>query len=169
MASASGAFVAGNLVKSLAEKGESPPNEMQVESYWRVDPALNHVNKGSPAMTKKDSAESLVMVPDATVGGATDRPDAKAVVTPEGGDRGGNVPKAVDSPEEGEEYGDVSPSRASSVARSGAPSSSRSTRSSKFDKYYHKKLVSILQCVCVVICMDIQFHCQLHAARYVLC
>lgn len=170
MASASGAFVAGNLVKSLAEKGESPPKDMQVESYWRIDPTLNHVNTGSPAMTKKDSAESLEMVPNANVRAvrATDKPGAKAVVTPEGGGGVDSVPKAVDSPEEGMEHGDTSPSRATSVAPSVAPSSSVSTRSSKFDKYYHKKLVSTLLCVFLGIYMEIQFHCQLHAARYVL-
>lgn len=144
MASASGAFVAGNLVKSLAETGGSLPREMQVESYWRIDPTLNLPNKGSPAMTKKDSAESLVVggEPDAK-GGVSGKPACEAVESPRAGDGFVSAPKEVES--QGEEDGDhaeksVSPSRATSMARSAAPSSSTSTRTAKFDKYYHKKL-----------------------------
>lgn len=146
MASASGAFVAGNLVKSLAETGGSLPREMQVESYWRIDPTLNPPNKGSPAMTKKDSAESLVVggEPDAK-GGVSGRPACEAVESPRVGDGVVSAPSAKEVESQGEEDGDqaeklVSPSRATSMPRSAAPSSSTSTRTTKFDKYYHKKL-----------------------------
>ena len=145
MASASGAFVAGNLVKSLAETGGSLPREMQVESYWRIDPTLYPPNKGSPAMTKKDSAESLVVggEPDAK-GGVSGKPACEAVESPRAGDGVVSAPSAKEVESQGED-GDhadksVSPSRATSMARSAAPSSSTSTRTAKFDKYYHKKL-----------------------------
>ena len=141
IASASGAFVAGNDAKSVAahkppadeiSKGRSDSTEALADSYWKVQRMMEEaaLEKPSPAPTCKDT-------------GSEKSEDAKSALTSgsghEGKELGGDQGEDRD---DGDGLSGYSPSRAASTAPS---SRRRSTRLSKFDKYYHKSLDSNYQ------------------------
>ena len=150
VASSSGAFVAGNSVKPLAEASAGRSNrpvldEMQVDSYWRLDPQMNGA---SPAPTKNDSPESVKesvgSVKGAGKGDAKGEdvktsPPKDAVMSPKGDDVADDVDRHV-SPSE---------TPTSAACSTPAPSTCDSSRAAKFDKYYHRNLVGIyFVCAC---------------------
>ena len=141
IASASGAFVAGNDAKSVAahkppadevSKGRSDSTEALIDSYWKVQRMMEEaaLEKPSPAPTCKDT-------------GSVKPEDAKSALASgsghEGKELGGDQGEYGD---DGDGLSRYSPSRAASTAPS---SRTPSTHLSKFDKYYHKSLDSNYQ------------------------